>query len=113
MKYGFNFRKGYRKCSEPQSKKGLYRSCRGKVRFDTEDEAANYQKGVVKLRSRHDERVDKLRLYYCDNCDGFHYTSKLRERNPIVEEKQENLLTKSTNLLNSVCGQENQTSING
>ncbi len=95
MKYQYNFRKGYRaKTAKPQ--KGTYRSCKGKVRFETEDDAANYQKGVIRVRSRHDERIDKLRLYYCENCDGFHFTSKLKERNLIVEEEQQNQLTTSS-----------------
>ena len=85
MKYGYNFRRGYRQKIEYQ-KKGAYKSCRGKVRFETEDEASNYNKTVIKIKSRHHERIDRLRLYHCGICDGFHFTSKLKQREIVGEE---------------------------
>lgn len=51
--------------------KSHYQDCRRKIRYRTEHEA------LTQIRKIHDKGRDTyLDVYYCDNCNGWHITSR-------------------------------------
>ena len=57
----------------PDAKKRSYWSCEKKMRYKTQADATMRADRFFRLRGT------RLRVYYCDNCHGYHLTKQFRK----------------------------------
>ncbi len=55
------------------NKKRSYFSCRKKIRYSTQHEATVHAHRAEAMRGT------RLRVYWCENCNGYHITKQLRK----------------------------------
>ena len=57
---------------ESENKRRSYFSCRKKIRY------ANQHEATVNAHKAENARGVRLRVYWCENCNGYHITKQLR-----------------------------------
>jgi len=61
-----------------QINKRKFYSCTNKKRYRTANEAEKQNKHIARVFAKSGEEAKKMRVYYCEFCDGYHLTSHIR-----------------------------------